>query len=397
MKSSIAHGPSKLPQTDETIFTKMSALAQQHGALNMSQGFPDFQPPRLLQQAVSEAMKNGHNQYAPMAGNHALRDWIARDTFQRTGQSYDSTSEITIGAGASSLIFAAIQALVHPGDEVMVMTPCYDLYPPAIELAGGRTVCVPLSTEDDHLNFSGIQAALTSRTRIIIVNIPNNPTGATWTRAELEQLHEAVGKSQAFILSDEVYGPIHYDGREALSIAHHPELASRSLVFGSFGKILHATGWKIGYILGPEDLMKEIRKVHQYDVFSTGAPIQQGISDFLNGPEGSLHLAGLARFYQSKRDRLLDAITGSPWRFTPAESGYFQLLEYGAFERRDDLVVTEEWCKLGPDRGLALIPLSPFYPGKTSPQRPFRVRICFAKNDNTIDEGAKRLLHLSSR
>lgn len=372
-------------------------MAQQHGALNMSQGFPDFHPPISLQQAVSEAMKNGHNQYAPMAGNSSLREWIANDTIQRTGQSYDPATEVTIGAGASSLIFAAIQALVHPGDEVLVMTPCYDLYPPAIELAGGTTISVPLRSEDDHLNIPEIQSALTRRTRLIIINVPNNPTGATWTREEMEWLHRAVSSSDALILSDEVYGPIHFDGREALSLAHHPELARRSMVVASFGKILHATGWKIGYLLAPKEITIEIRKVHQYDVFSTGAPIQQGISDFLNGPDGPPHVAELASFYQAKRDLLLDQLIGSTWRFTPAESGYFQLLDYGTFDQRDDRTITEEWCKLGPLHGLALIPLSPFYPSQSSPERPFRVRVCFAKNDDTIEEGAKRLLHLSSR
>ena len=383
---------SKLPRVGTTIFTEMSAMAQAHGALNMSQGFPDFQPPQPLQQAVVAAMAEGRNQYAPMTGDAHLREWIAEDAEQRSGVRYHPETEVTVGAGASSLIFATVQALIHPGDDVMVLTPCYDLYEPAVELAGGRLVCVPLQAETHRLDLPAMKAAWTESMRMVIVNVPNNPTGSTWSREDLRGLADLVEGTDALVVSDEVYGPMHHDGREVLSVTHEPRLRERALVFASFGKILHCTGWKIGYMTAPEALTREIRKVHQYDVFSTGAPFQAGIAAFLTSEAGAAHLAELASFYQSKRDRLVDGLRGSPWQVSPAEGGYFQLLGYGAFDDRDDRTTTADWCTRAD--GLALIPLSPFFPEGGHDSK--LVRICFAKNDDTIDQGIERLLNIAN-
>ena len=382
---------SKLPRVGTTIFTEMSAMAQAHGALNMSQGFPDFQPPLPLQQAVVTAMAEGHNQYAPMAGNVRLREWIAANAEQQSGVCYHPETEVTIGAGASSLIFATIQALIHTNDDVMVLTPCYDLYEPAVELAGGNLVCVPLEVCTHRLNLAAMKAAWTESMRMVIVNVPNNPTGSTWSREDLSGLADLIEGTDALVLSDEVYGPMHHDGRDVLSITHEPRLRERALVFASFGKILHCTGWKIGYATAPAALTREIRKIHQYDVFSTGAPFQAGIAAFLNSEAGTDHLTELAPFYQSKRDRLINGLMGSPWQVSPAEGGYFQLLGYGAFDERDDRTATADWCSR--ENGLALIPLSPFYPNGSSDSK--LVRICFAKNNDTIDLGIERLLNIS--
>ena len=383
---------SKLPRVGTTIFTEMSAMAQAHGALNMSQGFPDFQPPQPLQQAVVAAMAEGRNQYAPMAGDVRLREWIAANAERQSGVCYHPETEVTIGAGASSLIFAAIQALIHPGDDVMVLTPCYDLYEPAVELAGGNLVCVPLQAGTHRLDLAAMKAAWTASMRMVIVNVPNNPTGSTWSREDLGGLADLVEGTDALVVSDEVYGPMHHDGREVLSVTHEPRLRERALVFASFGKILHCTGWKIGYVTAPEAITREIRKVHQYDVFSTGAPFQAGIATFLNSEAGATHLQELAPFYQSKRDRLVDGLKGSRWHVSPAEGGYFQLLGYGAFDDRDDRTATSDWCTRA--EGLALIPLSPFFPEAGIDSK--LVRICFAKNDNTIDQGIERLLNISN-
>ena len=388
---------SKLPHVKTTIFTEMSAMAAEYGALNMSQGFPDFDPPKALRTAVFDAMNQGKNQYAPMAGDGDLRAWIAGETESQTGRSYDVTHEITVGAGASSLLFASIQAFVSPAEEVIVLSPAYDLYQPAVELAGGTLVVVPLNATDYHLDLQAIKAALSPSTRMLILNFPNNPTGSCWSMDDLDGLSALLDNTDVIVVSDEVYGPLQHDGRKALSVCHHAALSQRALIAASFGKILHATGWKIGYLLGPSELMHEVRKVHQYDVFSTGAPIQSGIAAFLNSPEGKDHLIGLPSLYQNKRDRLLQGLAGSPWKWRPAEAGFFQVLDYGQFDERDDRTVVQAWCRKGAEDGIALIPLSPFYPTGIPEGHPtHRIRVCFAKNDNTLDEAIRRLLIISN-
>ena len=382
---------SKLPSVGTTIFTEMSALAAQSGALNAAQGFPNFGPPKELITAVRSAMDDGHNQYAPMAGNAGLRRWIAADIERRTGLSWSAEEEVTIGAGASSLLFAAIQALVGEGDEVVIFDPAYDLYAPAVKLAGGELRRIALRGPNFVLDVEALKSVLNRRTRLVVINTPHNPTGSCLTRADLDALHLALRGSDAILLSDEVYGPIVYDRHEALSAFHHDGLAERTLVAGSFGKVLHATGWKIGSLVGPQDLMREVRKVHQYDVFSTGAPLQEGITRFLTSPQGTAHLKNLPAFYAAKRDKLLRLLDDTPWQFTPAQGGYFQVLDYAAFENRADQVVCRERTALGKS-GIATIPMSSFYDTNHPERRTStRIRVCFAKESSTLDQVGKRL------
>lgn len=385
---------SKLPHVGTTIFTEMSALAAAHGALNVAQGFPDFAPPPALRQAVVRAMEDGANQYAPMAGNLRLREWIAADYAERTGTAYDPEHEITIGAGASSVLFAAIMALVSEGDEVVIMEPAYDLYAPVVRLAGGTVRRLERPMPEYGLDFAALRTVMNRHTRMVIVNSPHNPTGAVWSREDLEELHRLLDGSDAILLSDEVYGPLVHGGREALSAAHHGPLAARSLIAGSFGKVLHATGWKIGWLAGPNDLMAEVRKVHQYDVFSTGAPFQAGIAAFLRHEEGAAHLARLAATYSALRDRLCGGLHDTAWAFTPAQGGYFQVLDYGAFERGPDQDVVRRWTRQAD--GIATIPLSSFYdPSHAMRTESTRVRVCFAKQEDTLDRALERLRKLA--
>jgi methionine aminotransferase len=390
--------PSKLPQVGTTIFTEMSALARAHGALNVSQGFPDFAPPVALVDAVAEAMRSGSaaNQYAPMAGHLSLREWIAEDFEAQHGATYDPESEVTIGAGASSLIFAAIQALVGENDEVILMEPAYDLYAPAVRLAGGVIRRVERRRDNDGVDFEALRTVLDRHTRLVILNTPHNPTGSCIRPEELETLNTILGTSHAILLSDEVYGPIVHDGRPVVSVASHPELARRSLIAGSFGKVLHATGWKVGSLVGPAEMMREVRKVHQYDVFSTAGPMQLGIAKFLRSEEGQQHLAELPAFYGAKRNRLLQGLRGSAWQFRPAEGGFFQILSYDKFLDLPDGEVTRGWTR-AEEVGLATIPVSAFYdlrhPMRTESRR---IRVCFAKGDDTIDASIERLLFVAA-
>lgn len=385
---------SKLPQVGTTIFTEMSALAAKHGALNVAQGFPDLEPPAALRKEVADAMERGENQYAPMAGNLRLREWIAQNLHAQTGVTYDPDSEITIGAGASSVLFAAIMACVHEGDEVVIMEPAYDLYAPVVRLAGGTVRRLERKLPDYGLDFEGLKAVFSRHTRMVIVNSPHNPTGAVWSRKDLDRLHRCIDGSDAIVLSDEVYGPMVHDGREAVSAAHHPELAKRTLIAGSFGKVLHATGWKIGWLAGAAELMAEVRKVHQYDVFSTGAPIQAGIAAYLNHPAGEEHLAQLATTYSLLRDRLCNGLRDTAWSYRPAEGGYFQVLDYAAFHKDADQIACRAWTRM--PEGIATIPLSAFYDA-SHPMRheSTRIRVCFAKHPDTLDLAIERLRKLA--
>ena len=275
-----------MPHVGTTIFTEMSALATECGALNIAQGFPDLPTPPALRMAVAEALESGHNQYAPMPGNPQLRRWIA-DVYQR-GAGYDADTEITIGAGASSVLFAAMTALLHPGDEVVVQDPCYDLYAPVAELNHATVVRVPLLGAGGQMNAHGLAEAIGPRTRMVVLNSPHNPTGRVTTQKMLDALAEAMEGTDAWLVSDEVYGPMVHDGRPAPLPALHRGLRSRTLVAGSFGKLFHATGWKIGWLAAPEAVTRELRKVHQYDVFSTGAPIQAGLVTYLATEEAAV-------------------------------------------------------------------------------------------------------------
>ena len=387
--------PSKLPEVGTTIFTTMSALASKHGALNVAQGFPDLSPPSKLKTAVKKAIDDGYNQYAPMAGDAGLRTWISEMYNKEHGASYNVDSEITIGAGASSVLFASIQALVYPSDEVIIIDPAYDLYAPAVHLAGGVIIraAIPKSPHlggpGGALDIESIRNLITEKTKLIIINAPHNPTGACFTPAGLDGLAEVLSETKCFLLSDEVYGPMNHDGRPFLSAAGHSGLKNRTLVFGSFGKLLHATGWKIGWVVAPKEITKELRKIHQYDVFSTGAPIQRGLAEYLVTDDASEHLSEVGPVYAKKRDRLLKGLEGTDFIFSPAEGGYFQILDYSKLDSRGDLEIAMEWTI---KHGIATIPLSPFRKsGSAEAEEERRLRICFAKDDSTIDKAIEKL------
>ena len=379
---------SKLPDLGTTIFTEMTALANRHGALNLAQGFPDLPPPEGLVEAAVRALRGGVHQYAPMAGRPDLREWICGHHHERHGYRYSAENECTIGAGASSLLFAAIQAFVHPGDTVVVQSPAYDLYGPAVYLAGGQLLEVPLLDRDGRWNLDALLKACTPQVRMVILNTPHNPTGTACPAGFLEALAAHLEGTDTLVLSDEVYGPIVHDGRPETSLAACAGLRERGLAFGSFGKLLQATGWKIGWAVGPAALTNELRKVHQYDVFSTGAPLQAALAAFLPTAEGADHLAGLAAMYQAKRDRLLDGLKGTAWQCTPAEGGFFQVLDATHLIEGDDGRWAREWTRT---HGIATIPLSAFY----APPTP-QVRLCFAKEDATLDAAIERLRHIAA-
>jgi methionine aminotransferase len=365
----------------------MSALAVAHGAVNAGQGFPDFDPPAALQARVTEAMRDGWNQYAPMAGDPALREWLAEDLHRRTGVALDPASEVTVGAGASSLLFAATVALCRPGDEVILIDPAYDLYAPAVTLAGATAVRIPATAPDFALPLEALAGHLTPRTRLLFLNSPHNPTGRVVTAPELARLADLLAPTDTILLSDEVYGPLVFDDRPALSAFHEPRLAERTLAAVSLGKLLHCTGWKIGALLGPADLMAEVRKVHQFDVFSTGAPFQRAMATYLNSDDGRAHLAGLAALHAAGRDRLLAGLEGTPWAFRPAEGGFFQLLDATDFATGSDADLCRSWTVR---HGLATIPLSSFLAAPDA-AAPVLIRVCFAKRPETLDAIAARL------
>ncbi|MBL6619524.1 MAG: aminotransferase class I/II-fold pyridoxal phosphate-dependent enzyme [Flavobacteriales bacterium] len=379
---------SKLPDLGTTIFTEMTALANRHGALNLAQGFPDLPPPEGLVDAAVRALRGGVHQYAPMAGRPDLRDWICGHHQNRHGHLYSSENECTIGAGASSLLFAAIQAFVHSGDQVVVQSPAYDLYGPAVQLAGGHLREVPLLDASGEWNLDALLEACTPAVRMVILNTPHNPTGTACPAGFLEALAAHLEGTDTLVLSDEVYGPIVHDGRPEISLAACAGLRDRGLAFGSFGKLLQVTGWKIGWAVGPAALTAELRKVHQYDVFSTGAPLQAALAEFLPTDDGAQHLAGLAAMYQAKRDRLLDGLRRTAWQCTPAEGGFFQVLDASQLIDGDDGRWAREWTHT---HGIATIPLSAFY----APPIP-QVRLCFAKEDATLDAAVERLRHIAS-
>ena len=378
---------SKLPDLGTTIFTEMTALAQRHGALNLAQGFPDIPPPAGLVTAAVEALHAGAHQYAPMTGRRDLREWICQHHLDRHGASFDPEGECTIGAGASSLLFAAIQAFVHPGDEVVVQAPAYDLYGPAVTLAGGRLVEVPLLDVDGLWDLDALLTAIHGKTRMVILNTPHNPTGTVCPPGFLGALAAHLEDKPTLVLSDEVYGPIVHDGMTEVSLTQHPVLRERGLAFGSFGKLLQVTGWKIGWAVGPASLTSELRKVHQYDVFSTGAPLQAALAAFLPTGKGKEHLGNLAVMYQAKRDRLLKGLTGTAWEWTPAAGGFFQVLDARNLIEEDDGHWARQWTRT---HGIATIPLSAFH----QPPTP-RIRLCFAKEDATLDAAVEKLRQIA--
>jgi methionine aminotransferase len=380
-------GESRLPSVGTTIFTVMSALAVKTGAINLGQGFPDFDCDPALVDAVAAAMRAGHNQYPPMTGIPALRQAVSDKVATTTGHRYDPDSEITITAGATQGILSTVLALVHPGDDVIVLEPCYDSYGPSITLAGGNTIRVPLVPGSWRPDFHALAQALTPRTRLVIVNTPHNPSGTVWTADERARFAALLAPTRALVLSDEVYEHMVFDGVAHASVSGLPELAERSVVVSSFGKTFHVTGWKVGYVAAPAALMREFRKVHQFNVFTVNAPMQHGIAAFLADPS---HWQSLAPFYQAKRDRFRAGLATTALELLPCEGTYFQCVDYSALSDKSDLAFCE-W--LATDVGVAAIPMSAFY--EQAPDMRV-IRFCFAKKEATLDEALRRLQALKA-
>jgi methionine transaminase len=373
---------SRLPEVGTTIFTVMSALAQQHGAVNLGQGFPDFDGDTRLLDAVNDAMRSGLNQYPPMAGVPILREAVAAKIQALYGHAYDPATEITITAGATQAILTAVLALVHAGDEVIVLDPCYDSYAPNIALAGGVAVHVPLAAGSFAPDFECIAAALSPRTRAIIVNTPHNPSGTVWSAAHMQQLAALLRDTEIVVIADEVYEHMVFDGERHESVARFPELAARSVVVSSFGKTYHVTGWKVGYAAAPAALMAEFRKVHQFNVFTVNTPMQHGLAHYM--ADASHHL-GLANFYQAKRDRFRAGLAATRLRLLPCQGTYFQCVDY----RQVSELPEAQFCRwLTREVGVAAIPLTAFYRGG---REQGLARLCFAKKDETLDAALQRL------
>ncbi|GAB3784678.1 pyridoxal phosphate-dependent aminotransferase [Spirosoma horti] len=372
----------KLPNVGTTIFTVMSKLATETGAINLSQGFPGFDCSPELVSLVEQYMRKGFNQYAPMTGVPTLREALAQKTFEQYGVAYDPESEVTVTSGATEAIFAAVAAVVRPGDEVLVFEPAYDSYVPAIELNGGVPVYVTLIPPDYVIDWQAVGAKITDKTRLILVNTPHNPTGHVWTADDLNQLADLIYDRNIWIVSDEVYEHILFDGRTHHSLMTHPVLQERTFVVGSFGKTYHITGWKIGYCLAPKSLSVEFRKIHQYLTFSTVTPIQYALADYLKQPE---HYQQLSAFYQRKRDLFLDGLRGSRFTIEPAEGSFFQTVSYAVITNEPDYDLA---VRLTKEIGVAAIPVSVFYHQKNDYNI---LRFCFAKEDAVLQEAAERL------
>ena len=376
--------PSKLPTVGTTIFTVMSKLASDVGALNLSQGFPNFDCAPELKALVGHYL-NGYNQYAPMTGVPALREALAQKTADCYTVAYHPDDEVTIVSGATEAIFSAVTAVVRPGDEVLLFEPAYDSYVPAIELAGGIPVYITLTPPDYTVDWAAVRAKITGKTRLIMVNTPQNPNGRVWTRNDLDQLADLVRDRDIWLVSDEVYEHILFDGRTHHSLITHPTLQERTFICGSFGKTYHVTGWKIGYCLAPRELTKEFRKVHQFVTFSTITPIQYALADYLKNPEP---YRSLPAFYEEKRNLFLDCIRGSRFTYTPAEGSFFQLVSYKAITDEYDYDLA---IRLTKEIGVASVPVSVFYHQKNDYNM---LRFCFAKDNDTLLRAGERLCKL---
>ena len=381
---------SKLPDVGTTIFTVMSQLALDCNAINLSQGFPSFQPPDDLLSLIEHYLRSGANQYAPMPGVPALRAAIAAKVASLYGRSADADTEITVCNGATEGLFSSIQAIVRPGDDVIVFDPAYDSYGPAITLAGGRTVHIPLTSAGDgfdfHIDWQRLADTVNDKTRLIILNFPQNPIGSILAAADLDSLAEIVRDTEILLLSDEVYEHIVFDGARHQSMLMHDELRQRSLVISSFGKTYHATGWKVGYCIAPAPLTEEFRKVHQFNCFAVVTPIQHALADFMTTtPQHHLQLAA---FYQAKRDYFCNLVTASRFEFEPAKGTFFQILDYSAISDEDDVSYAR---RLTREIGVASIPISVFC---EEPLPGNKLRFCFAKDDATLATAAGKLCQL---
>ena len=374
---------SKLPQVGTTIFTVMSALASELGAVNLSQGFPDYETSPELIELVNRAMKNGYNQYAPMAGVMALREEISRKTEKLYGAWYNPDTEITITAGGTQAIYTAITTAIHPNDEVIIFEPAFDCYAPAIKIAGGIVKSLELEPPDYKINWDMVKRLINNRTKMIILNSPHNPTATILNQEDIDELSAIVKSQDILILSDEVYEHLIYDGETHHSMARYPELRQRSFIVASFGKPFHATGWKVGYCMAPDYLMNEFRKVHQFLVFCVNAPMQVGIAEYLKNEENYLGLKG---FFQQKRDYFREALKSSRFELLPCSGSYFQSVRYGRIsdEKDADLAI-----RLTKEIGVASIPVSAFYNMGTDHHV---LRFCFAKRQETLDKAVDRLI-----
>lgn len=376
---------SKLPSVGTTIFTVMSKLAADTGAINLSQGYPDFDCDPDLVEAVARHMREGRNQYAPMQGVPALRQAIAAKYDELYGAQYDPETEVTVTSGGTEAIFNAVAMAIQPGDEAIVFEPVYDSYVPAVALNGGRAVVVPLRAPAYAIPWDEVRAAITPRTRVIMLNSPHNPTATVLSSADLAELSRLVAGTDILIVSDEVYEHIIFDGTRHESMARHPELRARSVVIGSFGKTYHVTGWKVGYAVAPVELTTEFRKVHQFTTFATNTPTQYALAEFLTARKGYPELSA---FYQRKRDLFLRLIEGSRFRPLPSRGTYFQLLDYSAITDEGDM---EFALRITREHGVASIPTSAFLYTQSAPKV---LRFCFAKKDDTLERAAERLRRL---
>ena len=373
---------SKLPQVGTTIFTVMSKLSNDCGAINLSQGFPGFDCDPVLVDLVTNYMQAGYNQYAPMSGVPVLRERIAEKTKLVYGIELNPENEVTVVSGATEALYAAVTAVVRNNDEVILFDPAYDSYAPAIELNGGKPVFVPLEMPDFSVNWDRVKSAITDKTRLIMVNTPHNPSGYMWTKEDLDTLAELIQDKDIFIVSDEVYEHITFDGRKHLSLLTHPILRERTFVCGSFGKTFHVTGWKIGYCLAPPKLTEEFRKIHQFLTFSTATPLQYALADYLAEPSRYLTIPD---FYQKKRDLFCDGLKNTPFEFTPAQGSFFQMVSYRQLSQVSDYDLS---VRLTKEIGVASIPISVFFSDKKDHKI---LRFCFAKKDSDLIDALEKL------
>lgn len=370
---------SKLPNIETTIFTIMSGLANKHKAINLSQGFPNFKSDQKLIDLVSKAMNSGYNQYALMPGNMELREAIAKKFDLLYGSSYHPESEITITAGATQAIYDVITAFVRADDEVIILKPAYDCYEPSIRINGGKPVSIQLEAPNYQVDWNEVAQKMSSKTKMIIINTPHNPSGTIFSEADMLKLQELTKNSNIIVLSDEVYEHIVFDGEKHQSACLFPDLKSRSFITASFGKTFHNTGWKTGYCCAPKELMEEFQKIHQFNVFSVNHPVQKGLADYMKDPNTYL---GLSEFFQAKRDLFLNLIKDSRFQFKPSQGTYFQVLDYSKITQEYDVDYAK---RLTIENGLASIPLSVFNENKLDNKV---LRFCFAKTDDTLKQAA---------
>ena len=369
-----------------TIFTIMSKLAEDEGAINLSQGYPDFDAPADLLNRVGHYLRNGYNQYPPMAGIERLRQAIADKTIDLYGTKLNAETEITVTSGATEALFCAITAVVRPGDEVIVFDPCYDCYEPAVTLAGGTCRHIPLTAPDFRIDWNRVQDAMGPKTRLILVNTPHNPSGAVWDDSDIAALRQVIANRNVYLVADEVYEHIVFDGRQHLSLTRYPDLFARSFVISSFGKTYHVTGWKVGYCVAPAPLSAELRRVHQFVTFTTATPLQYGLADFLASCPA--HHENLSAFYQAKRDLFCERLGASRFHLAPSAGTYFQLLDYSAISHEADERLARRWTQ---EAKVASIPISVFY--EQAPEQRY-LRFCFAKDDSTLTRAAEILCQL---